>query len=122
MALKLVQQPQWIQGEFTQTVADSVDGLAYAPDAGGNLVVAIATSTFAVYLVKRAKVNDKVSGIVTGLVIAKASGAIAVNGPAAYDAAGKIKAGTVGTDTIIGYVWPIAAVNDGDIVSLVKTA
>ncbi len=123
MALLLEQNPQFEQGGFTMTVADSVDGLAYTPDASGNLVVQTASPpTLGVYLQKRAKVGDKVTGIVTGTVIAKASGAITVGYAATYDAAGKIKAATIGTDQVVGYVWPIAAINDGDIVSMVKVS
>jgi hypothetical protein len=122
MALKLIQQRSACDyiGQFTMSVADSVDGLAYSPDAGGNLVVATASTQFCVYLDKRAKVGDKVSGVWRGVVIAKASGAIAAFGPATTDAAGKIKAGVIGTDHIIGFCGPIAATADGDMVSLFK--
>ena len=116
------QEPRFTLAKFHMSVADSVDGLAYVPDANGDLIVASVTDNFAVYLLNRAKVGDPVTGIVLGTVTAKASGAIGVGKAATLDDYGKIKAAAVATDLIIGFVYPIAAVSDGDIVSLIKTA
>ena len=120
--LLLGQEETLTIAKFHMSVADSVDGLAYVPDVNGDLVVASATDNFAVYLVRRAKVGDVAEGVVLGTVQAKASGAIGCGKAATLDDNGKIKAAVVGTDNVIGYVYPVAAVNDGDMVTLVKTA
>lgn len=112
-----------VDGPFTMSVADSVDGLLYMPDASnvGKLIVA-AGNVYCGFLSKRAKVGDSVSLIVTGRGPAVASGAIAAYAPVTVDTAGKCKTGTPGTDNIIGYNDGPATTTDGDVFTLAKIA
>jgi hypothetical protein len=112
-----------VTSPYTMSVADSVDGLLYMPDASNvrKLIVA-AGNVLCGFLERRAKVGDGVSLIVVGEGPAVASGAIAVYAPVAVDTAGKCKTGTPGTDTIIGYNDGPATTTDGDIFSLIKIA
>ena len=116
-------QPGAIYGPYYMSVADSVDGLLYMPDASNvtKLIVA-AGNVYCGFLEKRAKIGDSVSLIVTGRGPAVASGAIAVYDPVTVDTAGKCKTGTPGTDTIIGYNDGPATTTTGDIFTLVKVA
>lgn len=110
-------------GPFIQSVADSVDGLLYMedPSNAGHLIVAAGAHLCGVPT-RRAKVGEYVSLRVSGLMVATASGVIAVNGPITPDSAGKIKAATIGSDDVMGYLVGPACTTDGDIVSIVKRA
>jgi hypothetical protein len=113
----------FVTGPYAMSVADSVDGLLYMPDASNprKLIVA-AGNVFCGFLAKRAKVGDPVSLVVVGSGPAVASGAIAAYAPVTVDTAGKCKTGTPGTDNIIGYNDGPATTTDGDVFTLVKTA
>jgi hypothetical protein len=115
-------QKIFVTGPYVMSVADSVDGLLYAPDAANprNLIVATASTPFCGFLDKKAKVGDPVSLVLVGSTPAIASGAIAAYAAVTTDAAGKCKAGTVGTDQIIGFNDGPATTTDGDIFTLTK--
>jgi hypothetical protein len=113
-------QPVLTTGPYTMTVADSVDALWYMPDTNGDLIVA-AGNVLCGALQKRAKVGDKVSLVVIGEVLAKASGAITAGAAIVCDSAGKIKAATVGTDHVHGFALTTCT-TDGDILSVLKTS
>ena len=110
-------------GPYTMSVADSVDGLLYMPDASNprKLIVA-AGNVFCGFLNKKAKVGDPVGLIVIGSGPAVASGAIAAYAAVTVDTAGKCKTGTPGTDNIIGYNDGPATTTDGDVFTLTKIA
>ena len=115
-----------VTGPYKMSVADSVDGLLYMPDAAAsdgirNLIVA-AGNVLCGFLDKRAKVGDNVSLVILGSGPAVASGVIAINAPVTVDTAGKCKTGTPGTDNIIGFNDGPATTADGDIFTLIKIA
>jgi hypothetical protein len=118
-----------VTGPYQLSVADSVNGLLYMPDASnppsatavGKLIVA-AGNVYCGWLERGAKIGDKVSLIITGRGPAIASGAIAAYAAVTPDSAGKCKTGTVGTDHIIGFNDGPATTTDGDIFTLAKLA
>jgi hypothetical protein len=112
-----------IDGPFTMSVADSVDGLLYMPDAAnpGKLIVA-AGNVYCGWPQRRAKVGDATALVITGRGPAVASGAIAAYAAVTPDSAGKCKTGTVGTDHIIGFNSGAATTTDGDVFTLAKNA
>jgi uncharacterized Ntn-hydrolase superfamily protein len=107
-----------IHGPCKLTVADSVDCLWYMPDTNNDMIVA-AGNVLCGPLLNRAKVGDQVSIVVTGKVLAKASGAITAGAAVTVDSAGKIKAASVGSDQVHGYALKTCT-TDGDIISVLK--
>lgn len=120
---KIKSEQGMVDGPFTMSVADSVDGLLYMPDPSnpGKLIVA-AGNVYCGFLTKKAKVGDGVSLVITGRGPAVASGAIAAYAPVTVDTGGKCKTGTPGTDNIIGYNDGAATTTDGDVFTLAKIA
>jgi hypothetical protein len=116
-------QKGFVTGPYTMSVADSADGYLYAPDTSNARKLVVATAnTFCGWPERRLKVGDSGSLIVTGSGPAIASGAISLYQPVTNDSAGKCKAGTPGTDNIIGYNDGPATTTDGDIFTLIKIA
>jgi hypothetical protein len=114
-------QPLLTLPGYTMTVADCVDGLWYMPDAMGNLIVAAGNVLCGVPN-KRAKVNDPCSVVFLGVVLATASGAISTGVAVTCDSGGKIKAASVGTDQVHGFLMGPATTTDGDICSVLKVS
>lgn len=118
----------FVTGPYKMSVADSVDGLLYMPDAAAsdgvrNLIVAAGNAVGPCgFPTRRAKVGDNVSLVVIGSGPAIASGVIAINALVTLDTSGKCKTGTAGTDNIIGYNDGPATTTDGDIFTLIKIA
>jgi hypothetical protein len=110
-----------ITGPYTQSVAATVDGLLYMPNASsaGNLIVA-AGNVLCGWPERRAAVGDKISLVLTGSGPAIASGAIALYAAVTVDSAGKCKTATVGTDQVHGWNDGPATTTDGDIFTLRK--
>lgn len=113
-----------VTGPYKMSIADSVDGLLYMPQAAAsdgvrNLIVA-AGNVLCGWPERRAKISENVSLVITGRGPAIASGVIAINAPVTVDSAGKCKAGTPGTDQIHGYNDGPATTTDGDIFTLLK--
>jgi hypothetical protein len=113
----------FVTSPFTMSVADSVDGLLYMPDASNprKLIVA-AGNVFCGFLMKKAKIGDSVSLIIIGSGPAVASGAISAYAPVTVDSGGKCKAASVGSDQVIGYNDGPATTTDGDVFTLTKIA
>lgn len=111
-------------GPYKMSIADSVDGYLYMPQAAAsdgvrNLIVA-AGNVLCGWLKNKALIGDNVSLVITGSGPAIASGVIAINAPVTVDSAGKCKAATVGTDQVHGYNDGPATTTDGDIFTLLK--
>lgn len=108
-------------GPFKMTVADSVDGLLYMPDANGDLIVA-AGNCFCGVPERRAKVGEYVSIRVRGLMVVTASAAINAQAPVVVSAGGKVATATVGTDQVHGWLVGPACTADGDVITIYKVS
>ena len=114
-----------ITGPYTMSVADSVDGLLYMPNASsaGNLIVA-AGNVLCGWPERRVANGGKVSLVLTGSGPAQAgstnSGVIALYAAVTVDTAGQCKVATVGTDQVIGWNDGPATTTQGDVFTLRK--
>lgn len=117
--LKKFQDPFCKLGIFTMGV-DATDGLAYVPDAAGTLTLAGATDYYRVHLLVAAKSGDGVTGVLTGAVIAKSVGALAMGQPCKPAANGLYDVATVGTDHVSGYAGTVTS--GSELFTLVKVA